>query len=83
MILIVIPIDKYNLFRDCDFVNPLENNKYINKTKKKTSCIFEHSLHYKISTHQTIRTDLQEMKKKNKQNRNALKTKITDSNHIT
>ena len=35
MILTVIPIDKYNLFRDCDFVNPLEIKKYISKKKKK------------------------------------------------
>ena len=34
MILTVIPIDKYNLFRDCDFVNSLENKKYINRKKK-------------------------------------------------
>ena len=27
MILTVIPIDKYNLFSDCDFVNSLENKK--------------------------------------------------------
>ena len=33
MILTVIPIDKYNLFRDCDFVNSLENKK-IHKQKK-------------------------------------------------
>ena len=35
MILTVIPFDKYNLFRDCDFVNSLENKKYINRKKKK------------------------------------------------
>ena len=31
MILTVIPFDNYNLFRDCDFVNFLENKKYINR----------------------------------------------------
>ena len=35
MILTVIPFDKYNLFRDCDFVNSLENKKYINREEKK------------------------------------------------
>ena len=33
MILTVIPFDKYNLFCDCDFVNSLENKKYINRKK--------------------------------------------------
>ena len=31
MTLIVIPIDKYNLFCDCDFVNFFENKKYIHR----------------------------------------------------
>ena len=33
MILIVISIDYYNLCCDCDFVNSLENEKYINRKK--------------------------------------------------
>ena len=31
----MIPIDKYNLFCDCDVVNSLENKKYMNRKKKK------------------------------------------------
>ena len=39
MILTVIPFDKYNLFRDCDFVNSLENKKYIDRKKIALSMI--------------------------------------------
>ena len=42
MILTVIPFDKYNLFRDCNFVNSLENKKYINRKKVEVASQIKH-----------------------------------------